>query len=789
MEISLFEDLPPNAYELDSNGSIAPSQSASQVGYDDIPSTRHRGGVPFPRGLHGPNGPGSITGSIAEENEEGSSDDDAPRNLTVHENRPGAATPRPSSAQAGRINSGGVANYKTGVPSVTNYRTRPMSASYGNEGQNDSDSDGPGPRRRAASDVGGMAYTPITKRRSLRRAQSDDRQPNALTRTSSNASSGRGVPVKKKGFFASIGRLFKSNKRRDGSSGRDSPPYGMSSSKGGWSTRTDTNIKRASSGFGNRRRGGDDSSSDEEGGNLVSVSNNRNSTWSVDNVGRSTGSVGGKRNSNLPVASGLIPAKPTRSDLGAGKRAPGSTSTVTARNTTGRAGAKSPTGTMTRSNTVKSTASVAKSTATAGTAKTPGTVKSNTGSVKKTRANGSISRATGLGSQPATNQNNLMSLVSKPDTKNPAVPIMPDIPKAPRSHVTPQMELPKAPGSSIVRPGDAPRETISKDELYPHQSISRSNSLQKVPQVKSQSGTDNRSTTPLPSRFQPAPLKSALRPSSPTPLAPPLEMPKTLISVTAPGPVEVPRDLKPAPSSFPIAPAQTDRPRASTRASYQSMTTEEGASVYESAVDGQGGRDYNAESSSEEEEEYQGKKYEYVDNERVKRLGINVGPPAVERIPSGNIDHDSDAESIDTELAGQQSHYNNNNQIEDDRASRASRSSRQPKSVRITAPDSPMDTVHAPPPLTEGYPAKGSTGAAGGTDRDPSPEPARPTDQKWSTRIGRMRDDTSDEEDVDEGYDKARRTLSRNSGVYEEDKGRKLGKSKSGSVRSKSSKK
>lgn len=205
------------------------------------------------------------------------------------------------------------------------------------------------------------------------------------------------------------------------------------------------------------------------------------------------------------------------------------------------------------------------------------------------------------------------------------------------------------------------------------------------------------------------------------------------------------------------------------------MTTEEGASVYESAVDGEGGRQYEEESSSEEEEEDQSKKYKFVENERVKRLGINVGPPAIEKIPSRDMDGESEDEgSVDTELAQP------NQAIEDDRASRASRR----KSVRITAPGSPLDAVHAPPPLTEGYPAKDQPGP----DRDPSPEPQRATDQKWDTRIGRMRDDTSDEEDVDEGYTKAKRGLSRNSGVYEDEKKGKVTKSKTGSVRSKGSK-
>lgn len=791
----LSADLPANAFELDSNGSIAPSQSASQMGYEDS-QPRHRG-VPFPKGLHGANGPGSITGSIAEENED-SSDDGGGRRLTVHENRPGTATPRPGSAQAGRMNNGSrLTDRGPGMPSVTDYRPRPMSG-YGGGGD-DSDSEvGPGTRRRAASDVGAMSYTPITKKRqSLLRRRSTDGQPsqgqrqeqngNRLQRHNSGSSSasGRGgVPVKKKGFFASIGRLFKGGSRRGGGgSGRESPPYGSGSGtvfggnrKGGWATRTETNLKRAnSSGFGRRGGGGNNdgsSSEDEGGGNLVSVSNNRMS-WSADNVGRGPVNIG-KRNSNIPVASGLIPAKPTRGDLGS-RAGAGSTSTVTAQNTLGsRAGAKSPTTGLGRSNTGRSSASVgAKSATSVGTAKTGGTVRS--GTTKKTRPNGSISRATGLSSQPATKQNNMMSLVAKPDPKNPAVPMMPDIPKAPRSQVTPQLELPKAPGSSIVRPGDAPSQIVGKDELYPHQSISRNNSLQKVPQVSKDS-----SSAPLPSRFQPPPLKSALRPSSPQPLAPPLEMPSTLVSVSAPGPVEVQRETRPLPSSFPIAPAHA-RPRPDTRTSYASQVTSEGASVYESAVDGDEHRDYGAETSDDDDDEENQGRYEAVDNERVKRLGINVGPPAVERVPSGDLDNDSEEdedESVHTELAQNQGQGPRG--IEDDRASRVSRTSNR-KSVRITAPDSELDAAQAPAPLTEGYADK--------TSRDPSPEPTRATDQKWSTRIGRMRDDTSEDEDEDDGYSKARKGLSRNSGQFEQQAqgGDKVKKSKSGSVRSKGS--
>lgn len=759
----LITELPPDAYELDSNPSLAPSQSASQIAYED---SAHRGHVPFPKMGHPLRGPGSIAGSIVEE-EEGSSDDENQGNLVVHENRPGS---RVSAVH----NASPTAPKKPsplGVPSVV---SRGQSSAFSPNGLNSDlgTSNYRSGGRRAASDIGLPAYRSPTARHPLRRTFSDDNDG----RAGSDRSSVRSFsPRKKKGFFASIGRFFKgSGKSR---SGRSSPPYGSGTTKGGWHTRTDANIQRSTSMYGSGRgRRGDDSSSDEETGNFVSVSNNRGQgTWSVDNVGkvdsRSPSRASNKRHSNLPVASGLIPA-PTR----AGMKRESSQSTITGINS--RSGAATPTpgnlnggpATLSRSNTLKSGVSVA-SAKSSGTAKTGGTAK------KKTRPNGAISRSTSLTGQPAGEGRTIMSLVDA------SGPVMPDVPRAPKSQVTPQLELPKAPGSSLVPAASltAPQAngTLPKSVSSPGQ-LTRSPSAKKVT-PKDESPATARSTTPLPpSRTLAPPLKSALRPTSPTPsspLAPPIDPPKPMFSISAPGPIELPQE-EPAPIRMP-APAQKEGktetengmpPVNKSRNSYSSATAASDAgSVYESAVE-DGGLDVGADESSGSEDEADLDKYQVVDNERVKRLGINVGPPSIERIPSSNRyaeeEHDEDdadgsVTSTDTAthasprkgdaasiLPHSPAQVPGTTSVTSDGVARR-------KSVRMAVPDSPgpNSPVDMKTPEANNKPL-------------PSPE-VKYEAQDWNTRIGRMREDTSEESDHDEGYLKARKGLLRNSGKWE----------------------
>jgi len=761
-QTDLPTELPADAYELDSNPSIAPSQSASQIAYDDLPS--HRGGVPFPK-LSSRHGPGSITGSIAEEDEGSSGEDVGPGKLFVHENRAGSrSSPNRAKSPTSTVPA---KPSPLGVPSV-NARSRPLSTTFGGPANlgGDSDSDAPAydtGARRAASEVGALGYHPPKGRQPLRRTFSEEQQNNGNPprRAASDTSSVRRNP-KKRGFFASLSKLFKGGKQtRDGRSGRESPPYG-SSNKGPWHTRTDTNLSHQSTLTGGRARRGDDSSSEEESGNLVSVANNRNSTFSVENIGRA-GHV--KRSSSTPLASGLIPAKPTRSDLGANK-AGGSQTTLTAKKpgpsratspTLGAVRATSPTpsgrktptaaASLSRSNTVKSAMST-------GTTKSSGTTKKATA----TRQNGTVSRAA-VGSQQAVEGRNIMSLV---DMKTP--PTMPEVPKAPKSQVNPQMELAKAPGSSLVRPFQgtptspgAPRLANGDATPQPARPMSRANSVKQI-------STDTaRSNTPLPpSRSLQPPLKSALRPSSPSPsmsmpaLSPPIEPPKTLYTVMAPGPVQLPREVKPAPPPTPMpAPIMPSK-----RNSYHSTATSDRESVYESAVEDDG-EPVREDSSSEEEDEM---RYKVVENDKIAQSGVIGGPLAVEKIP---VRRDADEASIMSD--GTATGQGRPRAPASDAGSRGTRR----KSVRMAVPPSPsVETALAPPAPTDGGPS---------VDREPSP-PLEKQQEEWSTRIGR-KEDTSDDEDRDPDYASARKGLSRNSGKWEAGKtaggGEKLKRTKS----------
>lgn len=212
----------------------------------------------------------------------------------------------------------------------------------------------------------------------------------------------------------------------------------------------------------------------------------------------------------------------------------------------------------------------------------------------------------------------------------------------------------------------------------------------------------------------------------------------------------------------------------------------DGASVYESAMeDGEAG---GADETSGSESEAEG--YRVVDNERVKRLGINVGPPHVERVPSDQRyphqdDYDEGDEtdtSVDTAINNRRSGAGLNlgpvvtapgRTAPSESGSAVARR----KSVRMAVPDSPgpdssFHDAHAP--------TSDAMEAAASRDQP-----------QWKSRIGEMRDDTSDESDHDPDYLKARKGLIRNSGQWELDtdgkRKKKSGTSQTGSVKSKSS--
>ncbi|WVQ74321.1 hypothetical protein IAR50_003920 [Cryptococcus sp. DSM 104548] len=764
-DLDRMQDLPPDAFELDSNGSLAPSQSASQVAYDDIPRPSSRGAAPYPRHLQ-PEFAGSIDGSIAEEDED-SSDEDL-NGLQVHENHPGQQnSPRvpPKGRETPRQ------SQPSGVPSVIDY-----SPKLGN--------------RRAASDIGAGAYRPTPPRQSLLRTVSHDRGTSRQSRRAgSDTSSIREHKPKKKGFFTSLRTWFKGGKHHGERSG--SPPYG-SGSKAGWQTRTDGNIKRSSTLRGSRP---DESSSDEsEGGNLVSVSNNQNSTWAVDHH-RGAGSKV-SRTASMPVATGLIPSKPAKPTRSA------SQSTITAK--------PRPKSSLSRSGTVKSTMSDA-------------TVKSAGGTKKKTRPNGSIARSTvtsnGHHSQGAgTADRNIMSLVDS------SGPVMPDVPKAPRSGVNPNMHLPSAPGTSIVT-ADArvptpkkatPSAATSAGPPTLGRSVSqKSTSGRKKKDAKKEGEVERddarwRPTTPLPpSRSLQPPLKSALRPTSPTPSPLPLalqEPVKPMYFISAPAPIPL-EEVKQQQEREQLARDNEEKERREKlvkRSSYVSAQSD-GASVYESAYEDedQGNRGYGPDDTDSSDDE--SGDFQVFKNEKHIRRG---------EMASGDPDYGKQYDDVGSDLT-----VGAKNESATAGAAALSLAPalepptdtpRRRKSVRMAVPDSPVTEMPpsiAPPPTAPGpvleapspiadhtpHPLSlsGSQPTQAPRSRTPSPEPER-IEHQWSTRIGRMRDDTSDEEDEEPDYLKARKKLQRNSGKWEvesKDGKKEKGLTKKGSVKSKGIKK
>jgi hypothetical protein len=443
--------LHPNAYEVESNGSIAPSQSASQVGYnsDGEQERRQRS---HGRGGHVPGMAGSVTGSIAEEDENSSSDDD--ENLVVHENkRPGVGTGGNdfrSRSQSTIVPTGNNQSSGQGVPSITNIKAKPVTRRQNSGSSGSSVARGPG--RRTQSELGYNPPRARQNRMSIRRTPSRG----AVSDASSDRSVGRrGGGKKKGGFFASIAKIFKgkSGGSTAGSTrgarrgGADSPPLTQRNT-GGWSTRTDDNIRRAVSNAGTgrgvssgrRTRNADYSSSDDEmgGGNLVAVTNRGNNTWSVDNAGRKNGAAAA-----APAAAGTVgKTGKSRSDLGAGTKAR-SNSQNTITQTGGKVTSKPPgvaSQPVSRSNTVKSTTSGVGA----------GSQRTRHGSITRVGARGST-----MGAPPSI-AGVLGEAVPKAPSSatagsRPAQNKSTEIPKAPGSSIVPKMgEIPKAPGSQVT---------------------------------------------------------------------------------------------------------------------------------------------------------------------------------------------------------------------------------------------------------------------------------------------------------------------------------------------------
>ncbi|RSH86446.1 uncharacterized protein EHS24_004702 [Apiotrichum porosum] len=582
-DLEKLPDLPANAYELDSNGSLAPSQSASQVGYEDA--------SPIKRAIRmsGPRGPGSIEGDIAEEEEGGGSSDDEPHGaLVMHENRQGGLVMHENRRASGQLNGSatGPATAPPHKPSPLGQQPAGAPAPYLPTAPYSSIDRSASAARRATSEIGTRAYNP-PQRQPLRRTVSNDHSP--PRRAGSDTSSIRSV--RKKGFFASIARFFKGPKHKPNPqrsrSGRDSPAR----AGGAWQTRTNDNLKRGST-IGRTRMRSDSSSDEDDMANLVQVSN-RGPTdfggWSAADVGR------------VPSTSGRA--------------------TVVPRATTPKATAAA--GGVTRSNTVKSTKSV-------------NTVRSSATDTAKTRKNGSIARTKSAKSRADARSSNIMSIVDM------APPAMPDVPKAPSSQNNPRMELVTAPGSSIVPSGGKTQLVLpshvmtgavsrvrDQDELRPQDSISRSNSArtaksERVPKADKQRDLPERprSVSPLPpSKMRSPPLKSALRPTSPSPPGSSLPPPviTTLFSVSAPPPVDIPSESEPEheierqPSPSPAA-----RPAMAQRNSSYSGTGDE-TSLYESAREEGGAAVTGDDDETSDDEATELGRYNVVENERVAR--------------------------------------------------------------------------------------------------------------------------------------------------------------------------
>lgn len=722
--------LPPNAYEVESNGSLAPSQSASQVGYGsdgDLPpqhanghgkSSRHRdvsrlasrGGEPA----------GSVTGSIAEEDEGSSGDDE--RDLVVHENQPkllgggGGGGAAPSVRSANTVTQGGNARIGAGggVPSIREIANQP--------------------RRRTQSEIG-MGYNPPSHRR---QQQIEKRQ--SLRRTYSNSVRSDDSSIRKKkkgGFFRSIAKIFKgpssgaSNRAgsvRGGSMlgvghrrGDESPPL-TSRNRGGWHTRTDANIKSVSSigasgAGGFRRRNNDDSSDDDEPRGVAVVTNMGNKTWSVDQVGR-------PKPSRTNSQSTLTPAGPASGKTG------GNTPSI-----------RAPTinSTVSRTNTVKSTASTKRT--------RPGSI-SAVQQTPRSSAGGAPSIASVIENAGKTS--------SSSPAASPAKPRMMEVPKAPKSQVTPSMYQATAPprigdnllvsppplarktsnstatSASTKRESKTPSAAANNNNAAPTQAGAQNGNLAPLNLGKpiEAGGNANEdgsiSTTPLPpSKSLQPPAKSAMRGHTPAP-AP-------AFIVSAPGPVvteQMEREKEEARRKE--QEAANAVPRGGTPA-----TVADTESVYESAVEEENAQKGHANYDSESEASdstADPKRYQVVENDFAKKSSSGAAAQT-EQAPATPV-----AKTIE-------------NATEDKPVARAPVSVSESaierrKSVRMAVPDSPA-TPDAPTLTKTGQPT--ANGDAEVARAPPS----------WSSRVGQTADST-DEED-NSAYVKAKQSLTTSS--------------------------
>lgn len=699
-----------NNFELESNGSLAPSQSASQVGYDESGQSLGLAANVSPRRqmqqrhMQPMVGPGSIT-SVQEEHEGSSDDEPGQGTLVMHEN-----VRRPAS------------------------KAQPITPALPMKDFN------PPGGRRATSELGQPSrYIRQQSSPPMRRAMSSENlRPSR--RAGSDSSSVRTV-TKRKGFFASIARFFKGPKQQDHSS-----RHRRSTSGSTWGKDT-----RPTQQYGRRVRS--DSSSDEDNmGNLVSVSNSLRGTGTASFAGWNAADVG------------KVPMKRSQSSASA-KRASGATTprarpATAAGHSTPRAAPASQMGHATPRARPASAAGRAQTTVpTTTTITRSNTVKSAPGGSKRASTMTARSRA----SQPGQS---IMSIV------NAQPPAMPDVPRAPQTQQGP-MQLVKAPGSSLApglvlpsqvmhQPRHSMQHRVEDDELGPNDSISRANSAKKKParppksveRRKSLSDKKDRpetlsapekeprrSISPLPpSKLRSPPLKSALRPTSPTsypsqPLGPPPDI-TTLYDVHAPGPVQLPPDPEP------------DTAREPSVHSSKRMPSADDASIYESAnEDAATPRASMMLDDSSDDESVDASAFQVINNERV--ASEDKGEPIHETDPNAPLPALPDEglqrrKSVRLEVPD---HEN----VAEYYQSEAAREAEE----RNVAHERELEKERARMYL-----------AAASNNSDDSLPTQRHSD--WNSRIGRMRDDTSEEDDDDPRYVKARRSLMSHTGDFKD---------------------
>ncbi len=435
------------------------------------------------------------------------------------------------------------------------------------------------------------------------------------------------------------------------------------------------------------------------GRNYVAVSNVGNDKWSVDKVG-------------------LLPAPParkvTRSDLGSKSRSD-STSTLTPAGKTG---------------------------------KSSGTTKTST--APRTRQ-GSITRAPGRSSSSAVGAPSISSVIEKSSTVSRSTvtgnkksgsavggttvpqPKMTEVPKAPRSQVTPQMYTVSAPpriSEPLLQsppPTSAPTGQLSQRSSIPAAPRSTTSATQssgaplalgkpvgRNPQTNRDAteSTDSldQSTTKLPpSKSLQPPAKSSLRGHAPSPT------PGYIVSAPGSSIQEKPQED--------IAPA---RPAAQTNGSYApTIMTADGESVYESAnEEADRGADDGDDSDASDDTAADPSKYKVVEN----NLGPNLGP-AQPPVQAAVLDNDATTPTREIPQP----------QFEPDAPVPAATESaiERRKSVRMAVPDSP-----ALPESPE------STARTNGNGNGAS---------TWNSKVG-ARHDSSDEED-NSAYAKAKKSL------------------------------